>query len=202
MFTSTPKKKQTPIQNDSIVESIRGLGTNVAKAVSTDVVGKIGTDALTSIFGGTTMPRSGELFPNQEISLSNKPTEEARPQPVMRRPETHMQPLIQHDQEMMKHQLESVRAELKQLTASIKSLNQEVEKAVMDVPINPGVYHLNFMERLRSVLKILREQINDSSAWLSLWSSRKQKKGYWGKYKKQGTKFGLSSERSVATQSG
>ncbi|MEK7119300.1 MAG: DUF5660 family protein, partial [Patescibacteria group bacterium] len=69
-------------------------------------------------------------------------------------------------------------------------------------PVAPGVYHLNFFERLKSMLKILREQIEDSSSWLSLQNNRKKKKRYWGMYKKHGTSFGLSHERNLATQAG
>ena len=69
--------------------------------------------------------------------------------------------------------------------------------------MDPGIYHVNFFERLRSILKVLREQIDDSRTWLALSAQRKQKKlGYWGMFKKHGTSFGLSNERSIATSAG
>jgi len=57
-------------------------------------------------------------------------------------------------------------------------------------------------ERISSILKLLREQVDDSRTWLSLHTNRKQKRGFWGMYKKHGTQFGLSNERTLATQAG
>jgi hypothetical protein len=81
-------------------------------------------------------------------------------------------------------------------------LNTEVKKAITDVPVDAGVYHINFFERLRSMSVLLRQSVDDSRSWLSLSTSRKKQKGYWGKYKKHGTQFGLSADRTPATQTG
>ena len=124
------------------------------------------------------------------------------PKNFIRRPEINRQPLIEREQLHVREQLAAIRAELKALSETIKNFNQDVQKAINEIPARPGIYHLNFMERLRSVLKILREQIEDSRTWLSLSTGRKKKKQYWGLYKKHGTQFGLSSERTLATQAG
>ena len=81
-------------------------------------------------------------------------------------------------------------------------LSTEIHKAVAEVPVDPGIYHVNFYEKLKAVLKTLREQIDDSRSWLTLHQSRKKKMGYWGMFKKHGTTFGLSNERSIATSAG
>mgnify|MGYP001560895613 FL=1 len=95
-----------------------------------------------------------------------------------------------------------MRTELKALSATIKQFTHEVDRAIRDEPIEPGIYHVNFYQRLRSLLLLLREQIDDSRTWLMVSKGKKQKKQYWGLYKKHGTKFGLSSERTMATQTG
>mgnify|MGYP001592197026 FL=1 len=95
-----------------------------------------------------------------------------------------------------------IRAELKSLMASLKNLNKEVQNAVTQEVVNPGVYHVNFYEQLRNFIKVLRQQIEDSGAWLASFNTRKKKMGYWGMYKKHGTTFGLSNERSLATSAG
>lgn len=185
------------MSNDNIIESLRNLGGGVGKSVTKDVVGKIATDALTTIFAGT--PRQGELRPNQSINLSKE--QEQAPRAEARR--EFIRPVaIAEDQAALKQQIETVRQELKLLASSVKQLNTEIAHAINDIPVNPGVYHLNFMDRLRSVLRTLREKIEDSGTWLALTTSRKQKKGYWGMYRKHGTTFGLSSERSLSTQAG
>ena len=190
MWQTQPKPKKQAPPSESVLEALRQMGGGVGKTITKDVIGKVGSDALTSLFGQ--VPRSGELFTNQpEV------------QPVqIRRPEILRPPMVRVEEINLKPQIEAVRAELKMLIASLKSFNQEVQKAVNEVPVQPGIYHLNFMERLKSILKILREQIDDSRSWLALSTNRKKQKGYWGMFKKHGTSFGLSSERTIATQAG
>jgi hypothetical protein len=169
-------------------------------------VSKVGTDALTSLFGSVAKTQ-GELRPNQPISL---PDRQARPEPRERftptfaRPEMRpvARPIIKEDQQKLAQQIEGVRQELKAIAASIQSLNADIGKAVREVPVNPGVYHANYFDHLKSILKVLREQIDDSRSWLNMHSDRKKKKGYWGMFKKHGTSFGLSNERSLATSAG
>lgn len=200
MFTPTvqqPKKKPAAFTNDSILEALRDLSSGVGKTVSRDVAGRVSSDVLSSLFGK--MPnRQGEMQANEQISLGS----ERRSMNPVRRPEVIRQPMIRREEVNLKQQIDAVRQELKAIAQSLKSLQQEVQKAVDDVPVEPGIYHLNFMARLRSVLLILREQIEDSRSWLALFTSRKKQKNYWGMVKKHGTKFGLSSERTMATQAG
>ena len=195
---SSPKANQPRQQSDSILESLRTLGSGVGKTVAKDVTAKVASDALAAIFGAPVKPQ-GELRANKPLSFQK----ERQPIPGLRRPEmTPRAPFVHQEEPHLKEQLEGVRMELKALSDSIQSLNTEIEKAVSDTPVNPGIYHKNFLERIRSVLHLLREQIDDSRTWLALSSNRKQKRGYWGSYKKHGTSFGLSNERTLATQAG
>lgn len=201
--SQTPKKKQTSYQNDSLLESIRGLGTGVRRTLTNDIARGVTGDVMLSLLGAT--PKFGELKPDEPINMPDKQRqpEYAPLQPMFRRPE-YRQPVViaKEDQALLKQQIDAVRAELKTIAHSLKTLNSEIHKTIAEVPVDPGIYHQNFFDRLRSVLKALREQIDDSRSWLSLTSSRKQKKQYWGMYKKHGTQFGLSNERTLATQAG
>jgi Domain of unknown function (DUF5660) len=194
--SAQPQKPKTP-QNDSILESLRTLSGGIGKTVAKDVAGKVATDALASLFGAP--PTQGEMRPNRPLNFQK----EYQPMPAMRRPEVRRQPVVlQEDQQVLKQQIDAVRAELKALAASVKSLNSDIQRTIIEAPVDAGIYHKNFFERLRSILQLLREQIDDSRSWLSLFSARKQKRGYWGMYKKHGTSFGLSNERTLATQAG
>lgn len=192
----TLQKKRTTYSNDSILEALRELGSGVGKTVTKDVAARVANDAFSSLFGA--IPKSGELHQNEPITI----TKEKQPTRIAFRPEVRREPVIPVEEAGLKQQIEAVRMELKMLAASVKNYNQEVSRAINDVPTDPGVYHLNFLQRLRSVLIILRQQIEDSRSWLALWSGRKQKKRFWGLYKKHGTQFGLSSERTSSTQAG
>jgi len=192
-----PKKPAVP-SNDSILESLRTLGAGVGKTVAKDVTGKIATDALASLFGAP-IKTQGELKANAPINFGKERT----PFPGFRRPEIRpREPYVAQTEIHLKEQIESVRAELKALSASIKTLNTEIEKTINEVPVHPGIYHKNFLDRIKSMIMLIREQIEDSRTWLNLTTVRKQKRGYWGLYKKHGTSFGLSNERSLATSAG
>lgn len=193
LWQNQPKPKKQAPPSESVLEALRQMGGGVGRTLAKDVIGKVGSDALTSLFGQ--VPKSGELFTQREVH-------QPEVRPIIRRPEVIRPPLVRVEEVNLKQQIEAVRAELKAIAVSLKSLNQEVQKAVSEVPVRPGIYHLNFMERLKSILKILREQIDDSRSWLALSVNRKKQKGYWSMFKKHGTSFGLSGERSIATQAG
>lgn len=197
---SAQKKPVKTQVNDSILESLRSLGSGVGKTVTKDVIGKGTSDALKSLFGSVPQPTQGEFRPNQPIDFSRE-----RYNPYIRRPETVVRPAaIKVEETGIKEKIEAVRMELRSLAQAVKKLHAEVTNQIDQAPVDPGIYHLNFFERLKGILKILRQQVEDSRSWLALWTSRNSKKkmGYWGLYKKQGTKFGLSSERTSATQAG
>lgn len=193
-----PAKHPKAYTNDNILEALRDLSGGVGKTVAKDVAGKVASDALASLFG--TPIKQGEMHQNESIDFPV----ERQPRMHLRRPEVRpAEKVVFHEDPQVKQQLDAVRAELVALSKSIKSLNIEIQKAVAETPVNPGVYHVTFYEKLRAVLHILREQIDDSRTWLSLSTQRKQKKlGYWGMFKKHGTTFGLSNERSIATSAG
>jgi hypothetical protein len=193
-----PAKRPAAYTNDSILEALRDLSGGVGKTVTRDVAGKVATDALASIFGAPI--KQGEMHQNESIDF---PVERAPRQPAGRPEIQPAQKVIFHEDPQVKQQIEAVRAELSALSKSIKMLTSDIQKAVTEVPVAPGVYHVTFYEQLRAVLQLLREQIDDSRSWLAVSAQRKQKKlGYWGMFKKHGTTFGLSNERSIATSAG
>ena len=193
MSQNNPKKPAASYSNDSVLEALRDLGGDVGQAVGHDVVAKAGQAALSSIVGA---PRSGELNPNQTVELTGQ-----RLEPRTSGAEFNRAP-IRREEADLSRKIEEVRRELAALAATVSNLHQDIDKAVSEVPVEPGVYHLNFFERLKSLLKALKEQIEDSRSWLALWSTRKKQRHYWSLYRKHGTKFGLSSERTLATQAG
>jgi len=106
------------------------------------------------------------------------------------------------DQEA-KLQVKALQAELKKLAASTKKLTKEVTIAISQEPVNPGVYHVNYLERLRGWLVLLKKRIDESATWLAEFNQRSKKRHYyWNQVKKSGTKFMLSQERYMATQAG
>jgi hypothetical protein len=111
--------------------------------------------------------------------------------------------IFSRQQEQVKLQIETLQTQIKQLAKEHTGLLKEVEKASFQAVVNPGVYHQNFFERLLQLIKLAQKKISESRTWLHLHNHRAKKRAYyWQNVKKSGTKFMLSQERTVSTQSG
>ncbi len=192
------QKKRTPVYgSDNVLESLRGVGSAVGKTIVKDVFAKSGSDMLQSILGGPV--QSGELKQNQTIEFT--PTHVETPTIRPRKIES-FKPMLRSDEAEVKQKIEAIRMELKALSQSIKNLRQEISRTVMETPVDPGIYHLNFFDHLRSYLQAMKENIDYSRTWLAASNNCKAKKVYWGMVKKFGTSFGMSNERAIATSAG
>lgn len=99
--------------------------------------------------------------------------------------------------------LSKLKEQIVLLEKSEKNLSAEVTRVkVEQLPKKSGIYYIRFLEWLITVVRQLRMRVEDGRAWLATFTQRKKKRGYWNMYKKHGTTFGLSHERTLATQTG
>lgn len=99
--------------------------------------------------------------------------------------------------------LKQLKDQITILEKSEKSLTSEITKIkVEQLPNKTGIYYLRFFEWLITIVRQLRVKVEEDRAWLETFTRRKKKMGYWKMYKKHGTTFGLSHERTLATQTG
>jgi len=207
-ITNKPKNnqgKRLP-SNDSFLEALRDLGTGVGNSVANDVIKGIPQEALNQI----TRKKSGELKPNQTLNLDQlAKTEERFSRQTERFTQEfldirHQERLIwKQEEEKTKLQIAAILEELKKLASATKNLANEVDIAAKQVPVEPGVYHLSFFEKLRETLVLIRKRVEDAATWLSAFNQRaKRRNYYWAQVRKSGTKFMLSQERYMATQAG
>lgn len=199
-YMTTNNKRKFPKVQGSFFEQVREFGSATTRTVKKDLVEKTTETALQSIFG---LPRKGELKVGQVLELNQ---EIKKKEPQVRPFELYQKEalLFVREQEVTQ-EVEKARAELKKAIQELRKLGQDVvemEKAVDRMPVKPGIYHLTFFERLRQIIRFFRERIEESRTWLKLMTSKKRQKRYWAMYKKHGTQFGLSGERTVATQAG
>lgn len=109
---------------------------------------------------------------------------------------------MQEKQEM-NQTIRQIKDELTRLVSSSKLLQAEFKSATMaPTPKETGKYHQNFFEWVLIMVRQARVRVEDSSSWVGAINKKKGQKGYWGMFKKHGTTFGMSNERSVATQTG
>lgn len=189
------KKKTSSPTSDSLFEQFRSIPSGTGKSLKNDLI-KGGTRTAWSQFWGVESSGSFEDI--------KQPERIERKEPIRRRGYEIRQEIVLFSQQEQKTatEIEAIRRELEMIIKTIKEVDFEVQKAVMEIPVKPGVYHVRFLERIKQLLKLIREKLEDSRTWLKLSVSKKKQRGYWALYKKKGTSFGLSSERVVATQTG
>ena len=199
----TIKKKRQQVVNDNPVEAVRNLASDLAQGTA-GVMGDVAESAFAQIFGGK---RSNTLFPNEEINFEEAISQKDRRAEILayqRQREQIERDVFSYQESVeVQKKIKELLTELKKLAASTSSLSQDVEVAVAEkAPVNPGTYHLNFLEWMILMVRDLRQRVDESRSWLAVFSSKKKQKQYWSMFKKHGTTFGLSHERVIATQTG
>ena len=191
------KKKQFGPSQDTILEQLRDVGGGMVKSAASDVVGGVATGILNELFSPKKGVKNGEqTILTQERHLPVRSTPEIKSPEVV---------LFTAQEANVAHEVEALRAELKKTADELKELNTaiiEVEKAVVQTSGKVGTYHLSFFAKLRSILKLFRQQVSESRLWLEETFTKKRKRNYWAMFKKHGTTFGLSQERALASQAG
>lgn len=92
--------------------------------------------------------------------------------------------------------------QIKQIAKSIKNLDQQVEKTVEQAPVVFGTYHVNFFQKIKEMLILIKKNVDQASTWVETFNKRANKKNYWSQFKKSGTQWSSSNERYVATSVG
>lgn len=206
MPSDSKRKRKKSLSSNNFLEALRDLGSGMVDSMAHDVVGGVAEEAVDQLTGR----KSGELKPNQLLDLEKvgKIKEKGERQVwgfqqeflSLRRQERL---IWNRKEEETKLQITSILEELKKIVNSTSKLTKEVEVAAQQVPVEPGVYHLSFFEKLRQTLILFRKRIEESATWLTAFNQKAKKRNYyWAQVKKSGTKFLLSQERYMATQAG
>lgn len=199
----TKTKKKRPVLTDNFLEKLRELGDDLGDSVTHDLIEGIPSTALDQFAG---RKKTGTLKPDEAISLEEIREREQFRQQLNReffriRQEERL--VFKQEEQKTRLQIKAIQEELKKLAESTKDLVKEVEVAAKLEPVDPGVYHLNFFERLKQAIILFRKKIEESASWLSLFNQRaKRRSYYWAQVHKSGTKFMLSAERYMATSAG
>ncbi len=153
---------------------------------------------------------SGELNPGETLQINEvlsgryeetvKQKNEARMLLQMEREERQR---IEEKTGELKIQIKAIQQEIIALSKDTHDLAQETQVAAMQAPIEPGVYHLTFFEKLLEFIKSFRKKINQSFVWLHEANKRASKKNVWAaRFAKLGAKYLLSSEHYIQRQTG
>src|SRR3990167_2143142 len=152
-------------------------------------------------------PQSGDLSEGAELSLSHIKEEVVQ---ITEQGREFAAEIVHAGKRAQTENSREIEVRMQEILIEIKKLKQssgELQKQVEVITIeqtaeNPGVYHVNFLEKMLTYLRDIRLSVEDSLAWFQALRSKKAARQYGVLAKKRGTSFTLSNERVVATQTG
>ena len=203
-------KGQKIITQRNVLESLKDLGTGTAKTVKKDLLEASGEDFFRQLLGTKAEKKyTGEITPGEALELNEvysgkrQENEKLRGQiELERRLREEEKSRIQEKGNELKIQLHALMQEVYELAKTTQGLGHEVEVASMQAPVNPGVYHVIFFEKLLEFMKSFRKKIEDAQIWLHASNQRAEKKNFWSIYKKHGSKFLLSPDHYLQRSAG
>lgn len=197
----------------NFAEALMEIGGNTIKSFKDDAL--LGTlkNSHDMVMGNYTIPSNskpltGDLTPGKPLDFDQaqkQKEQEIRDESLrsQRHREVITQSVFNQKDEQTKEEIKKIQEELKKLAEELENLGNDVQRAVGEEVVSPGSYHISFFEKLRTFIIQLRKRVGESKNWLSISSARKQQKStYWSGVKKSGTKYMLSQERYMQTQSG
>lgn len=212
------KKPQASASNhtnfiEALKSNVQEIGTGVKQGLVDDLVMGMPGNIMDGFFGGSnpganSQPgnQDSQPFSFEEFMRSSEAFAAKRQHEQVAR--TYSNPeitIFNRRNEEVKKKIESIQAELKALAQAVVQLDQTAQTVIEQEVVNPGIYHLNFFDNLIIFIRNLRKRVSESRHWASMNSYRKGHKSYFWKQassKVGGTKFMLSQERAVQTQTG
>jgi hypothetical protein len=208
-MADTKKNKSNMIKRN-VIESLKDLGGDFG-AQGTDLLKSTSEDFFKELVGVKTAPqtKSGEIKAGESVEMNDvisgkeKENKRLRAQISLERNlASEESRLSQEKMNELRVQLQSITFEIGKLAASTGNLATQAEIAMIEVPVNPGVYHIIFFEKVLEFLQSFRKKIDQAVTWLESTNKRAQKKNYWSMYKKKGSSFLLSPDHYLQRSAG
>ena len=99
-------------------------------------------------------------------------------------------------------ELQALMSEVKKVAESTENLAEVTQVTMMSAPIEPGIYHITFLQNILEFLQSFRKKIDWAATWLQSANKRAEKKNYWSMYKKKGSSFLLSPDHYLQRSAG
>lgn len=203
----TKSKKNTKnVRHQNVLESLKDIGDDTAGTLKKEVLR--GQDLLDQILGNA-RSYSGEISAGESVEMSEVFTGQREENEKLKK-QLSNERKIQEEEKILTEkksnelrvQLHAIMKEVQTLADTTQELADEVQVATMQAPVEPGVYHIIFFEKLLEFIKSFRAKVEDASVWLHATNKRAEKKNYWSKYKKHGSSFLLSADHYLSRSAG
>jgi len=193
------KQSQKQSSHQNILESLKDIGSSTTNSLTQEVVKP--KNFLDQILGQLPKKYSGEIGPGEAVEMKDVFSGKREGEEKVKKQLFVEKGLLQEEKirtekktNELRIQLREIMKEVSLLSESTRELGEDIKIASVQAPVEPGVYHIIFFEKLIEFIKSFRKKIQDASNWLQSTNKRAQKKNYWARYKKHGAKFLLSGE--------
>jgi hypothetical protein len=204
-------KGQKKIRNQNVLEALKDIGSNTTQSFQRDLLQGASKDFLRQMLGVNSAPRkvSGEIMPGESMEVDKaysgehqKMIQERRQLSFLNKLKEEELMMVREKSGQLKAQLNALQHELLNLTQATHGLAKETQVAAMSAPVEPGIYHIGYFQWLIEYVKGFTAKINNAALWMQEGNKRAQKKNYWAKYKKHGSKFLLSADHYLTRSAG
>ncbi|MEK7521410.1 MAG: DUF5660 family protein [Patescibacteria group bacterium] len=198
-----PKAKHPNANRDSFIESFRDIGQGSFDSFRDNLIKETPKDFVRQLLGLERAPisASGELKIGESLVIDQALEDEKQENKIVRAHVARARQLIQEAESYNSRQTQELKLQLKALVTEAEKvvketafLSQEIKIAVMQAPVEPGIYHITFFQNLLSFMRSFRKKIYEANLWLASANKRARKKTFWGQVQKGGAQRLLSSE--------
>lgn len=207
---SDTKKVKSGAVKRNVIESLKDIGGDFTEQGS-DLLKSTSEDFFKELLGmeKPQIKRSGEMKAGESVEMSAVISGQAEENKKLRAQislernlSSDERRLSQEKMQELRIQLQAITVEIGKLAASTGNLATQTEIAMIEVPVNPGIYHVIFFEKVLEFLMSFRKKIDQASVWLGSTNKRADKKNYWSMYKKKGSSFLLSPDHYLSRSAG
>lgn len=210
MDTNQKQKNKKAIKHANILESLKDVSGSTVKSVKKDLLQEGSREFVNQLLGSRpSRKHSGELIPGDSLEfdavLSGRQEEAENLKKQLlyeKRLREEERVMVERKSGELRVQLQAVMQEVITLAQTTQNLSRELKTATEQAPVNPGVYHLIFFEKLLEFLASFRKKVEEASVWLNASNKRAGRKNYWARYKKHGSKFLLAADHYLTRSAG
>jgi hypothetical protein len=188
-------------------EEIKALWKNMVDTGKQEVFGDLGKSISDQLLGGGTLEEGHEVslkkaeeakdVAEKKVEVTSEHMEYFR---TVQKAESYGDARTEHE---IRQAVDQIRMEIQKLMKTSKIVERTVKDATAEAaPVKPGKYHITFFEFVLNVIRDATRKLEDAANLGAVFTSKKQQSKYWNSYKTHGTQFGLSGERTTATQTG
>lgn len=203
-------KNQKAQRQTNVVEALKDVGSSAVKSFKDDLLKGTSQEVINQILGRRQEKKySGDLEAGESLDVNEVLSGKYEENQKIRRSVAFERTILDEEKSQIETkrrqlmlELHALSQEVLRLAQSTQELGEQTKIAAIQAPVNPGIYHLVFFEKLIEFIVSFRKKIDSSVVWLKAQNKRSEKKNYWAMYKKKGSSFLLSPEHYLQRSAG